>query len=150
MLHEITEVVKYVTGCYDVGYTANMFVVMNKDKWNSLPGDIKKIFTEVSEEWAEKHGMVWDYYDKVAVDYFLSLGEGREVIELSPAEMARWVEAAQVVKDVYMEEKGASGLSVEDFEDYLNERVAYWSDRAPSAEECVSWVEAELEPLLPE
>ena len=144
------EVVKYVTGCYDVGYTANMFVVMNQDKWDSLPGDIQKIFAEVSEGWAEKHGMVWDYYDKVAVDYFLSLGEGREVIELSSAEMARWVDAAQVVKDEYMEEKGAMGLSVEDYEDYLNERVKYWSDRSPSAEDSVAWVEAELEPLLPE
>ena len=143
------EVVKYVTGCYDVGYTANMFVVMNKAKWDSLPGGIKKIFTKVSEEWAEKHGMVWDYYDKVAVDYFLSLGEGREIIELPPAEMARWVEAAQVVKDVYMDEKGAVGLSVEDLEDYLNERVAYWSKRSPAADESVAWVKAELEPLVP-
>lgn len=143
------EVVKYVTGCYDVGYTANMFVVMNKDKWDSLPGDIKKIITEVSQEWAEKHGMVWDYYDKVAVDYFLSLGEGREVIELSPAEMARWVEAAKVVKDKYMEEKAAMGLPVADYEDYLLEQVAHWSDRAPTGEASVAWVEAELEPLAP-
>jgi TRAP-type C4-dicarboxylate transport system substrate-binding protein len=144
------DVVKYVTNCYDVGYTANMFVVMNKAKWDSLPGNIKDIFTEVSEEWVDKHGMVWDYYDKVAIDHFLSKGEGREVIELSPAEMARWVEAAKVVKDTYMEEKGAMGLPVDDYEDYLMERVAYWSDKSPTAEDSVAWVEAELEPLVPE
>jgi len=48
-----------------------------------------------------------------------------------------------------MEEKGAKGLSVEDFEDYLNERVAYWSKRSPAADDSVAWVEAELEPLVP-
>lgn len=142
------EVVKYVTGCYDVGYTANMFIVMNKDKWDSLPGGIKKIFTEVSEEWIEKHGMVWDYYDKAGIDYFLTF-EGRELIELSPAEMARWVEAAKVVKDTYMEEKAAMGLPVDDYEEYLLERAAYWAGKAPTGAESVDWVETELEPLVP-
>lgn len=142
------EVVKYVTGCYDVGYTANMFVVMNKDKWDSLPSNIRKIITEVSEEWIEKHGMVWDYYDKVGIDYFLTF-EGRELIELSPEEMARWVEAAKVIKDEYMKEKAAMGLPVADYEDYLNERASYWSERTPTAEESLAWVKAELEPLVP-
>jgi len=142
------EVVKYVTLCTDVGYTTDMFVVMNNDKWNALPNQYKKIFTEVSEEWADKHGMVWDYYDEVAIDYFLTF-EGREVIELSPEEMARWVEAAKVVKDVYMEEKGATGLPVDDYEAYLIERASYWAGKAPSAEECVAWVEAEVEPFAP-
>ncbi len=142
------EVVKYVTLCTDVGYTTDMFVVMNKDKWNALPDQYKKIFTEVSEEWAKKHGMVWDYYDKVAKDFFLTF-EGREWIELSPEEMARWVDAAEVVKDAYMEEKAAMGLPVEDYEEYLVKRAAYWTGKAPSAEECVAWVEAEVEPLAP-
>jgi TRAP-type C4-dicarboxylate transport system substrate-binding protein len=142
------EVVKYVTGCYDVGYTADMFVVMNKEKWTALPEDIKTIFTEVSQEWIEKHGMVWDYYDKVGIDYFLTF-EGREVIDLPPAEMARWVEAANVVKDKYMEEKAATGLPVADYEAYLNQQVSYWSEKSPTAEESLAWVKAELEPLVP-
>ncbi len=143
------DVVKYVTGCYDVGNTTDMFVVINKDKWNALPQDIKTVFTEVSEEWIEKHGMVWDYCDKVGIDYFLSLGEGREVIELPAEEMTRWVEAATVVIDEYLEELTAMGLPAADYEEYLLERVAYWSDQAPTAEESVAWVETELEPLVP-
>jgi len=143
------DVVKYVTGCYDVGYTANMFVVMNKAKWDSMPSNIQKIITEVSDEWIDKHGMVWDYYDKVAIDYFLGMGDGREVIELPQDEMDKWVAAAQVVKDTYMEEKGDIGLPVDEYEAYLNERVAYWTEQAPTDEESVAWVEAELEPLVP-
>jgi TRAP-type C4-dicarboxylate transport system substrate-binding protein len=148
------EVVKYVTGCYDVSYTTDMFVVMNNDKWDALPGNIKKIFTEVSEEWIEKHGMVWDYYDGVAVNYWLDyreeMGDPGELIELPAAEMARWVEAVKVVKDEYMAEKGAMELPVADYEEYLNERVAHWSEKSPTTEECIAWVETNLVPLKPE
>jgi len=145
------EIVKYITLDLDVAYTTDMFVVMNNDKWNSLPKDIKTIFTEVSEDWIAKHGKVWDYYDGVAVDYWLeyreNMGDPGEVIELPPEEMARWVEAAKVVTDSYMEEKGALGLPVEEYEAYLLERAAYWSARVPSTEESIAWVKAELEPL---
>jgi len=142
------EVVKYVTGCYDVGNTTNMFVVMNKDKWDSLPSDIKTIFTQVSEDWIEKHGKVWDYYDKVGMDFFMTFA-GRESIELSPGEMARWVAVARPVIDGYLEELTAMGLPAADYQEYLLERVSYWSGRAPTGEESVAWVKAELEPLVP-
>jgi len=142
------EVVNYVTNCYEVAYTTDFFVVMNLDKWNELPGELQDIFTEVSEEWAEKHAMLWTYYDKAAADYFLSFA-GKEIIELSATEMARWVDAAAVVKDTYMTDKTALGLPVDDYEDYINERVAYWSALAPSLEACVTWVETELAPLVP-
>jgi len=142
------EVVKYVTMCTDVGYTTDMFVVMNQAKWESLPDQYKEVFNEVSQEWIEKHGKVWDYYDKVAIDYFLTF-EGREVIELSPDEMARWVDAAEVVKDTYMTEKTALGLPVADYEEYLLKQAGYWAGKAPSAEESVTWVEAEVEPFAP-
>jgi TRAP-type C4-dicarboxylate transport system substrate-binding protein len=137
------EVVKYVTGCYDIGYTADMFVVINKDKWNSLPEDIQDIFTEVSQEWIEKHGMVWTYYDKVAIDYFLTF-PGRELIELSPEEMARWVAATEPLIDEYIREKTAPGFPAADYEAYLLERTEYWAERTPTEESCVDWVEKEL------
>ena len=143
------EVVKYVTGCYDVGNTTNMFVVINKDTWNALPEKAKKAMTEASEEWSEKHGMVWDYYDKVAIDFFLTFA-GREVIELPPDEMARWVETAvDPLIEKYLTEKSGMGLPTEEYQKYILKRVDYWSKKAPSAGESVSWVEEELEPLVP-
>ena len=144
------EVVKYVTGCYDVGNTTSMFVVMNKNKWDSLPGDIQKAFTQVSKDWIEKHGKVWDYYDKVAIDFFFSLGGGREVIELSPQEMARWVNTAVApLISKYISEKTAMGLPAADYDKYLVKRVSHWSGKTPTAEESATWVKAELEPLVP-
>lgn len=145
------DVIKYVTGCYDVGNTTMMFVVMNLDKWNALPENVKEVFTQVSQEWLEKHGKVWDYYDKIGVDYFLSLGEGREVIELSPEEMSKWVETAvDPLIESYVEEKTAAGLSAAEYQEYLLERVEYWSNKAPSAQQCVDFVERELKDLMPQ
>ena len=137
------EVVKYVTLCYGVGNTANMFVVINTEKWDKLPADVKKVFTEVSEEWMEKHAKVWTYYDKAAIDYFLSL-EGRELVKLSPEEMARWVKAVEPLISQYIQEKTAMGLPAAEYEKYLVERVKYWTKKAPTEQSCVEWVEKEL------
>ncbi len=137
------EVVKYVTGCYDVGYTANMFVVMNKDKWDSLSEDTQGIFNEVSKEWIEKHGKVWTYYDKAGIDYFLTF-EGRELIELSPVEMARWVEATEPLIGEYITEKTAMGLPADEYEEYLIDQTKYWAGQTPTEQSCVDWVEQEL------
>ena len=145
------EVVKYVTGCYDVGNTTMMFVVMNKDKWDSLPADVQKVFNDVSEEWILKHGQVWDYYDKVGIDYFLDLGGDREVIELPEAEMARWVEVAvDPLIEQYIADKTEAGLSAAEYQAYILERVAYWGSRTPTSEQSAQWVEDELVPLLPQ
>jgi len=139
------DVVQYVTGCYDVGNTTMMFVVMNQDKWDSLPSDIKTIFNDVSEDFIEKHGMVWDYYDQLGIEYFLSLGGGRELIELDGAEMALWVDTAVApLIDTYITEKTEAGLPAADYEEYIQERVEYWTPRAPSNSEIDSFVEAEL------
>lgn len=137
------EVVRYVTLCYDVGNTTDMFVVMNKNKWESLPSDVKKIFLDVSEEWVDKHGIVWTYYDRVAIQYFLTFPD-RELIELPADEMGRWVAAARPLIDEYVRQKTAMGLPAASYEEYLIQRVRYWSEKAPSEEFCVNWVEKEL------
>ena len=40
-------------GGFRVSYSTGMFVVMNKDKWKSLPADIQKIIEKLNEEWIE-------------------------------------------------------------------------------------------------
>jgi len=139
------EVVNYVTKCYAVGNTTDMFVVINKAKWDSLPANIQKVFTQVSEEWIDKHAKAWTYSDKAGIDFFLTF-EGRELIQLPPDEMAKWVEAAQPLIKQYMTEKIAKGLPVEDYEEYIVERVKYWSAKSPSEAACVDWAEKELLP----
>jgi len=94
------EVIKYTTECYSVGYTTAFFVVMNLDKWNALPEDIKKIFDEVNDKYTDVHGNVWDSTDQDGREYTQSLGN--EIISLSEEESARWRKAVEPVINDYI------------------------------------------------
>ena len=94
------EVIKYTTECTGVGYTTAMFVVMNLDKWNSLPEDVKKIIEEISKEWVGVHGEVWEKGDAEGHDFTLSLGN--EIIPLSEKENNRWVNSGKSIVDNYI------------------------------------------------
>ena len=89
------EVIKYTTDTSRIGYTTVMWVGMNQEKWDSLPGDIQEIFTEVSEEWIDVHAKVWDDADIAGREFTLSLGN--EIINLSEEEAELWVEAVETL-----------------------------------------------------
>lgn len=140
------EVVKYVIAAPALAYTTDFFVVMNKKVWESLPEDIRKIITEVSNEWIEKHGRVWIGYDRMGEDFFLSLGGGREVVQIPPDENARWEEAVKPVIDSYIKEKGPRGvgLPAKSMVDYVKSRIAYWAGKEPPEKECVDYLKGLL------
>lgn len=142
--------VNYVTMTTDLGYSTDFFIVMNKDKWNSLPADVQKVFTDVSQEWIEKQGMVWDYLDKDAMDYFQTL-PGREVITLPPAEVKKWADAAvQPLIDDYIKQKTETNkLPAADYQNYILERVSYWSAKSPTLDASVDWVTKNVLPAVP-
>jgi len=102
------EVIKYTTNCPDIGYTTAMFVVMNIDKWNALPADIQKLFTDLSNEWIEKHGQEWDRLDKEGKEFTLS--KGNEIVALSAEESQKWVSAVAPIIDDYSKKANAKGL----------------------------------------
>lgn len=107
---KLGEVVSSTTLNYGSAYTIAFFVVMNKQKWNSLPPDIQKVFEEVSEEWIEKTGKSWDEIDKSGMEFVKK--RGNTVISLSKEEDERWVKAVRPVLDDYvksMKEKGLPG-----------------------------------------
>lgn len=110
------EVVKYTIENFGSSYSTGMFVVMNKDKWNSLPPDIQKIIEQVNEEYIEKQGKVWDEIDKVGRDATIKLGN--KIITLSPEEDQRWEKAVRPLLNDYkkaMKEKGLPGEEVISF-----------------------------------
>jgi TRAP-type transport system periplasmic protein len=120
------EHLNYVTLNYSSAYSGSFYVVMNLLKWNSLPNDIQKIMTEVSEELAEKKGQNWDDIDKHAFPWLKELGV--EFIELSPEESLRWEKAVSPLIDKYIKEKEAMGIPAKDiirdiqrlYEEYSN------------------------------
>jgi TRAP-type C4-dicarboxylate transport system substrate-binding protein len=94
------EVIESVTDSSVIGYTTAMFVVMNKQKWESLSADIQKVFTEVSKEWVDKHGQAWDQADKDGYAFIKQLNH--PVISLSAEEQQKWKQAAAPVLENYI------------------------------------------------
>ena len=110
------EVCKYSIGNYGSAYTSGHYVVMNKNKWNALPEDVKKIIKEINKEWIGKTGQLWNDVDVSAKKWILA--RGNQFIELSKEEDQRWFKAvepllAQWVKDA--DKKGIPGKKVLDF-----------------------------------
>jgi TRAP-type C4-dicarboxylate transport system substrate-binding protein len=105
------EVVKSTTDCSAIGYTTAMFVVMNLQKWNSLPADVRKVMDEVSAQWIDLHGKSWDQIDQEGREYTLSLGN--KIVSLSADENGRWKKAVRPIIDNYIKEVSAKGLPAE-------------------------------------
>jgi TRAP-type C4-dicarboxylate transport system substrate-binding protein len=114
------EVVKYTTESWGSAYSTGFFVAMNKEKWNSLPKDIKRIIEQVNAEWIEKQGKNWDDIDKLGRE--ATLKRGNNIISLSKEENERWANAVRPLLDGYvknMKEKGLPGAKALKF--YMDE-----------------------------
>ena len=105
----LAEVTKYCTAAYSAAYTTTFFVVMNKDKWASLPVDVQRIIEGINKEWEVKHADAWDSSDLVGVQYFLS--KGGTIIGLDSKESARWEQAVASVADEYVADLKKKGFS---------------------------------------
>lgn len=115
------EVIKSSTDCFSVGYTTTMYVVMNLKKWNDLPENIQKIFTDVSNEWIDVHGKAWDHGDADGRQF--TLGLGNEIISLSDGESAKWKSAVQPVIDEYIKAAADKGLAGEKSVNLLSDLI---------------------------
>ena len=116
------EVVKSTTDCKNIGYTTAMFVVMNKAKWDSLPEDVKKVFTDVSAEYVAIQGKVWDDADAEGLTFVKSLGN--TVVSLPEAEAATWKAAVKPVIDDYVKAAKEKGLEGDKYVASLVEKIA--------------------------
>ncbi|MCJ7546759.1 MAG: TRAP transporter substrate-binding protein [Deltaproteobacteria bacterium] len=104
------EVVKFTTESWGSAYSTGFFVVMNKEKWNGLPKDAKRIIEQVNAEWIERQGKNWDDIDKAGRE--ATLAAGNKIITLSKEENMRWAAAVSPILDGYvknMKEKGLPG-----------------------------------------
>ena len=106
---KLGEVVDFMTMDQCIAYTTCFFVVMNKDRFQSLSDQTKAALAKINAEFAIKHGEAWDSSDKAGLDYFLSL-KGRKQVELSAEEAARWVKAVEPVLSEYAEKASEKGL----------------------------------------
>jgi TRAP-type C4-dicarboxylate transport system substrate-binding protein len=122
------EVISCVTDATAVGYTTAMFVVMNKSRWEKLPPDIQKVFTEVSREWVARHGQAWDQADAEGREFVKSLQ--REMITLAPEEQQKWKDAVQPVLNAYVATAQEKGLPGREFLKDAQDLIARYSQPA--------------------
>jgi TRAP-type C4-dicarboxylate transport system substrate-binding protein len=106
------EVVKYTIENFGSSYSTGFFVVMNKDKWKSLPPAVQKTIEAVNAEWIEKTGKVWDAIDKEGRDFTLS--RGNQIIALPKEEDEKWAKQVRPILDEYAANMKAKNLPGEE------------------------------------
>jgi TRAP-type C4-dicarboxylate transport system substrate-binding protein len=105
----IVDVCKYSTWIAKAGYNTAFAIVMNKKKWESLPPDIQKIFTEVSEEWVDKTAIAWNEGDIESIEFAKKLGH--QFIVPDEKEAARWENALKPMANDYLKRMKSKGIS---------------------------------------
>ncbi len=100
------EVTKYVT-MMNTSATTDL-VFMNKESWEGLPPDIKKIFDELAPWVVEKETEAGNRTTEAAIK--VAKDNGVEIINLSPQEYERWVEATKGIIEDWIAEVEAKGL----------------------------------------
>jgi TRAP-type C4-dicarboxylate transport system substrate-binding protein len=106
------EVVKYTIENFGSSYSTGFFVVMNKEKWNSLPPDVQKAIEAVNVDWIEKTGRLWDEIDKEGREF--TLARGNEIIALSKEEDEKWAKQVRPILDEYQANMKAKNLPGEE------------------------------------
>ena len=89
--------------------TTTFQVSMNKARWDSLPDDIKKAFTDASgREWVAKVGQIWRDVDEIGIK--VATDAGNEHITLTEEETAAFQDALAPVVDRWVDEVTGSGM----------------------------------------
>jgi TRAP-type C4-dicarboxylate transport system substrate-binding protein len=125
---KIGELIKYSTTSWKIGSSYTFYVVMNKNKWNALPADIKKIFQDTANEYKEKWAVQWNEIEIEGVQF--SKSQGGQFLPLSDAEAAKWVKAAQPVIADFKKDLMSKGYSEKEIDSWLafvQERITYWT-----------------------
>ncbi|HEY3276459.1 MAG TPA: TRAP transporter substrate-binding protein [Syntrophorhabdaceae bacterium] len=124
---KLGEVEKYVTASWKVGSVFAFYVVMNKNKWNSLPPDVQKVITDHTKEFVERWAVEWNNIDIEGADFFKK--QGGQILPISETEAAKWVKASEPVivdfkKD--LTSKGYKGPDIDTWLAFIRERIEYW------------------------
>jgi TRAP-type C4-dicarboxylate transport system substrate-binding protein len=91
-------------------YTSVFFVVMNKDKFASLPPDIRAAIDKLSNEaLVDRFGLLWTRWDKPVRDG--ASGPGQEIIVPDAATIVQWHEALQPATERYLDGLVSGGFT---------------------------------------
>jgi TRAP-type transport system periplasmic protein len=100
-------------------------VIMNKDKWEQLPDDVKKVFDDLAREQAEWTGKYMDEHVQRSLEWSREK-YGIEVIELPQAELDQAAQMLAPMIDAWKEAAAQAGLPAEEvYADMLALKAKY-------------------------
>lgn len=121
---KLAEYVKYVT---DYPLTINTFVaVMDKDRWESLPEDVKQVIDELSKEMTVFTGKYLDEHTEEALKWSAET-EGLEIVPLTEDESKRWEETIKPIQDEVVKKAEEKGLPGSEYRERIKELVEQYS-----------------------
>ncbi len=107
---KFAEMCKYVTMTQTPVYP--FAVVMNMDKWNSLPKDVQKVMDDLRVEQSRWTGVYMDNHVIESIEWSKK-NQNVEVIELSKKEKARWDKLLEPITAKWIKDMKAKGLPAE-------------------------------------
>ena len=110
------EICRYATRCNM--QTASFAVVMNLDKWNSLPQDVKAVLDDLARKHSIWTGNYVDYHGKESIEWSRKK-YSVEFIELGKQEDRLWHEKVRPITEKWLKETSARGLPARKFLDDL-------------------------------
>ena len=103
--------------------TTSFSVIMNEDRWNGLPDDIRKIFEDASgRDWHAEVGNIWDGAEAFGIK--MATDSGNEHVQLSAEEWAAFEAAVAPVVERWITEMGEKGIDGQALYDQAVELVS--------------------------
>jgi TRAP-type transport system periplasmic protein len=124
------EIIKYASLSYKAGTVFTFYVVMNKNKWNALPEDTKKVFKEVSLQFQEKYGIASNDIDIEGREYLRK--NGGQLVPFPDEEAKKWAKAADPILERHvkdLEGKGYKKADIEAYVKFVQERIPVWTKK---------------------
>ena len=100
---------------------------MDKKKWDSLPNDVKKVFTDLSPVYADKLGVQWNELEVEGIEAMKA--QGGQLLQIPAAEDAKWAKALEPLMGEYKKEmvgKGYKEAEVDSWFKFMQERIEHW------------------------
>ncbi len=117
---KLADVVNYAT---KTPFLSNntFFMVMNLDKWNSLPGDIQQAIEKVNEQYFEEEmAGAFDEFNEEGMKWAIENNK-LELITLPDTETGKWVEKVKPLQDDYVTRVNQRGLAGQEILDLAKE-----------------------------
>ena len=122
---KFAEVAKFVTVASPINTSYPFFIAMAKEKYDSLPADVKNILDTLSGQYRERMALMWNAIEFPGKNFGKEMGV--EYIELSSEEEAKFQTAADKVVEDYVKKMIGNGFPEDEIRGwlkYLKERSA--------------------------